>query len=288
MFIPGLTEFWRSRFLVEAGEGGAGGSGAGGGEGGAGGGEGAGGKAGEGEGGAGAGEGGAGGEGAGGSGKAGEGEGAPAIPAETQAELDRLRGFHQKASVHLDVDPATGEVRPKAAPTKSEEFTPEQIQQMVAENATAERVAGVIEMNRAAEEKTIEKFKASDELFAKNFIKAKEKILNIPTAQRTEAVWERAYNMAMGEAARAGEYKKLYTEQGKQQALREFAEAGEGVLPSGSKSDGGPSTSGTIDVSKVTLDREEREAAGKMIQMGMIDSVDTYKRNKVLLERGEI
>ena len=273
--------WWKTRFTIEPGEGGAGGSGGGGSdsgaEGGAAGAEGKGSEGGSKD-----------GEGESGGDKGGEADGGDsgkpaAISPEIQQELDRLRGFHAKASAHVEIDPTTGDIKPK----KSEDvprWTAEQIAQAQLENTVAEKSAALIELNRAAETKTIEKFKAKDVMFADNFLKAREKMMGLPASQRTEQIWERAYNMAAGEAMTAGKYEKVYREQGKADALKELEASGSITMPQGSGEGKGGSGSGKADLSKVTLSREERDAASKLIAGGLVGSLDEYKENILLLD----
>jgi hypothetical protein len=279
-------QMWKHRFLKEAGDGGAGGSGGGGsngaGDGAAGAGDGAAG-AGDGAGGDGAGAGKDGGAGGGADGGAGDGGGAPAIPEETQKELTRLKKLEQASAAHLEVDPATGEYRPKAkAPATDFRMpTAEELEQARFSNEIAEKSAALIEQNRDAEQKTIDKFKAKDPLFSTNIVKAREKIMGLPAAQRTPVVWERAYNMAAGEASMAGSYEKHYRAEGKAEALAEFAKQSDMVLPEGSGAGSGGSGSKKIDVSKITLTSEQRSYAVKMIAAGFLNSLDEYKENMV-------
>lgn len=282
-------QLWKRRFLKEAGEAGAGGSGAGGGSGtgdGAGvvgdGAAGAGGDGGAGGAGAGAAEEGGAGGGASGSGGAGAGSGAPALPEETQKELARLKRLEQASAAHLEVDPATGEYRPKAKapPTDFHQPTAEELEAARFSNEVAEKSANLIEQNRMAEQKTMDKFKAEDPLFSTNFQKARDKVMGLPAAQRTEMVWERAYSMAQGETMRTGAYKKHYIAEGKAEALAEFSKQGDMVLPEGSGAGAG-GKSKKIDVTKITLTSEQRSYAVKMIQAGMLNSIDEYKENMV-------
>ena len=286
--------WWKRRFLKEAIEGGTGGSGGSGGSGaagGEGGGEGAG-AAGKGEGGAGGeGEGGGKGEDAAGGGAGGDGGasgaggsgGAPAIPEETQKELDRLKKFEQGAAAHVETDPATGEVRARKVAATFERPAPTaaELAEMSKQNQIAENAANLIEQNRNAEQKTIEKYKAKDPMFAKNFTKAREKIMGLPAAQRTEQVWEKAYAMSAGETAISGDLEKHWREEGKKEALIEFQRNNDITLPGGNGAGAGGSKSGKIDVSKITLTSEERDAAVKLIQGGFLNSLDEYKENMV-------
>ena len=286
-------QLWKSRFMKEPGEGGDGGSGGGGGSG-AGDGAGAGSDDGEGggKGGDGKGAGGDGGEGggAGGDGGAGGGSGAPAIPEETQKELDRLKRVEQASAAHLEVDPTTGEYRPKARAPAPEfrQPTVEEVEQARLSNEIAEKSANLIEQNRAAEQKTMDKFKAEDPLFSQNFIKAREKVMGLPASQRTEVVWERAYSMAQGEMMRTGAYAKHYKAEGKAEALSEFQKQGDMVLPSGSGEGAGGSGGKKLDVSKVTLSSAQRNAAVKLIQGGFINSLDEYKENMIRNDLTEV
>lgn len=280
-------QMWKHRFLKEAGEGGAGGSGGGGSSGAGEGAGGAGDGAGVGDGSAGgdgkgaAGNGGAGG-GAGGGEGAGGGGGAPALPEETQKELARLKKLEQASAAHLEVDPATGEYRPKAKAVESNLHVPtaEEIEQARWSNEVAEKSANLIEQNRAAEQKTMDKFKAEDPLFSSNFQKARDKVMALPPAQRTEVVWERAYSMAQGETMRTGAYAKHYKAEGKAEALAEYQKQGDMVLPEGTGAGAGGKGK-KIDVSKITLSSEQRSYAVKMIQAGMLNSIDEYKENMV-------
>lgn len=285
-----MSELWRRKFCEEkaGAEGGSGGGGAGagaaGGEGGGAGGEGT-------SGGEGAGGGASGGAaGAGGAGAAGAGGGgAPAIPEETQKELDRLKGVERAASAHLEVDPTTGEWRPRAAAAPAKMPTEDEIREAQLTNNIAERSAQLIEQNRDAETKTIDKFKAKDVLFSQNILKAREKIMGLPAAQRTPVVWERAYRMAMGETMETGAYEKHFKAAGKQEAVEEFNRIQDGVIPSGAGAGhGGRGKDGKIDVSKITLSREQKDAAGKLIQGGFLNSYDEYKENLVLLGEVEV
>ena len=254
-----FIHFWKSSFLDEA-AGGAGGSGAGGG----------------------AASGEKGGEEKAGGEKGGEKkEEAPQIDA---AEFKRLQDFESKAKDHVEVD-ESGNYRPKAAapapeplPKQDEPFTPQQI---------AGHTVQLIEANNAAKAAVIEKFKASDPLFAKNMIKAEEKISKfVPIEQRNATVWERAYNQAMGETAASGEYEKHYVAIGRQQATEEFEKAGGMSLPAGSGATGAGSKE-KPDLSKVTLSREQRDAAQKLINGGFLKSMDEYKENLLMLEGAE-
>ena len=219
-----------------------------------------------------------------------EEEKAPVIPEETQKELDRLKKVEQAAASHLEVDPVSGEYKPK----KSAEAavpppmpTPEQLEQARLSNEITGRTVQLIEQNRKAEEKTIEKYKAKDPLFSVNIIKAREKIEKLDPTMRTAEVWDRAYSMAMGETNASGDYEKHWIKVGREQALKEFVDAGSGSLPQGTGgAQGGKAEGGKPDISKVVLSREQRDAAAKLIQGGFLTSLDEYKENLVLL--GEV
>ena len=105
--------------------------------------------------------------------------------------------------------------------------------------------------------------------------------MGLPAAQRSLVVWERAYSMAMGELSLTGAYEKHYREEGKREAAAEFQRQSDMVLPEGSGAGSGGAGSKKIDVSKITLSREQRDAAVKLIQGGFLNSVDEYKENMV-------
>lgn len=278
------TLWWKRRFLKEGAEADAsGGSGGGGGNGAGGGGMASGEKSDGGGGGSAAGDSDAG-DGAGG--KESEGDKGKSeevkIPEETQKELDRLKRFEQGAAAHVEIDPATGEIKPRA---KAAELRPaptaDEIAKAAEENRIAESAAALIEQNKEAEQKCIDKFKAKDPLFSQNIIKAREKVMGLPAAQRTNVVWERAYMMARGELMETGVYEKHYKAEGKKEALTEFQRNQDITLPAGSGAGAGKAGKEKIDVSRINLTKAQRDAAIRLIQGGFLNSLDEYKENMV-------
>lgn len=201
-----------------------------------------------------------------------------------KAELTRLKKFEASAAPHLETDPTTGEVRVKAA-RPAMQWTAEQIAQAQMENSIAEKSAALVELNRSAEIKTIDKFKASDPLFAQNFQKAREKMLTLPAAQRTEQIWERAYHMAAGEAATSGVLEKQIRASERQAVLAEI-ERSQGITLPAASGTGSGKKDAKPDISKITLTREEHEAAASLVASGMLDSIDDYKENMLILQGG--
>lgn len=280
----GWESMWKRKLLEDKGgegAGGAGGSGAGGGSSdGAAGGEGA----------------GAGAKGSDGDSDAGAGAGADgdkgdnvSAPAKTDPailkQIEDLQRFQSSVVKHMDQDPATGEWKPKAV-AKTELPTAEEIQHAQTISEAAEQSARMIEVSRKSEEKIIEKFKAVDPLFAKNIIKARERMQSIPLNQRTETVWERAYSMEAGDLVVKGDYAKHHEDVGYKRALQELADSGRITLPEGSRGDGG-AAGGSVDTSKIKLSNAQMAVANKMISGGFIKDVDEYKRNLAELDMVE-
>ena len=133
--------------------------------------------------------------------------------------------------------------------------------------------------------KPIDKFKASDPLFAQNFQKAREKMLTLPAAQRTEQIWERAYHMAAGEAATSGVLEKQIRASERQAVLAEI-ERSQGITIPAASGTGGGKKDAKPDISKIVLTREEHEAAASLVASGMLDSIDDYKENMLILQGG--
>lgn len=212
----------------------------------------------------------------------------PEAPAIDPKEYERLKGFESRAKEHLDVD-ESGNIKPKvvAAPIIEPTPTPAELDQQRLTSEVAGQTVRLIEANNQAKTQTIEKFKATDPLFSKNFVKAEEKISKLPIEQRTGPVWIRAYHMAQGETAAEGAYEKHYKEIGKQEALAEMEQAGTITLPVGSGA-GGAGGKEKLDISKITLSREQRDAATKLIQGHFITSYDEYKENLLLLGDAEV
>ncbi len=208
-------------------------------------------------------------------------------------ELDRLRGenvrlakFREVAGSHVDYNEETGAVilknisTPKAPTT--EELDRIQLSSEVADNAVR-----VMDMNRQAEQVIINKYKAQDPLFAKSFQKAREKVNGVPPAQRTEKLWDRAMALARGEMQE--EYNKYNQEIGEKRAMEKLTRGGSAALPQGGGTGGGGNdTNQKFDPTKVTLTREQYRAAEKMVDAGLLLSIDDYKKSAVELGIAEV
>lgn len=200
-----------------------------------------------------------------------------------KSENEKLAKFKESASQHVTYDEETGStyVREKEKPPTQEDLDRIQLSGEVTDKAVQ-----IMEMNRQAEQKIINRYKAEDPLFAVTFQKAREKIEKLHPSQRTELVWERAMSMAKGESVT--DYSKYYEEQGRKKAFDEISRAGGATLPSGSGGGGGNVETGKVDVSKVVLSKDQIRAANQMIAHGMLKNMDEYKENLVYLGNVEV
>lgn len=212
--------------------------------------------------------------------------------ADKDAELERLRGenakltkFRAASAEHVEYDEETGEVRVKEKP-KYKAPTQEELDRAQLSGEVTDQAVQIMEMNRLAEQVTINKYKAKDPLFAQVLQKAREKVNGVPPAQRTEKLWDRAYSLARGEMNE--DYAKYHEEQGRRKAIDEMGRSGGAALPSGGSSGKGADADGKIDYTKVVLSREQLAAANKMIDQGLLENLDQYKDNAVRLGLAEV
>lgn len=258
---------WKSRLMVEPGEGGEGGSGGGGGS--AGDGSGAGGEGGQGDGNGGSGEGAAGVGGNGGGGDtAAELE---ALKAENQ-RLKQYEAYHGQVSQHIDFD-GNGNVvlRGKQAATETEEEM--QRRQEVAQ--ISQQTARLIEQSNSAKKEAGKNFQDEPD-FAELMADAEQYIQGVTMANRNAEKWHLALSMAAGSPQRLKKLKANADKGGYERAMAEFQKAGGATIPggSGTGSDGQKKESWR----DIVLTADQKRHAQRQMEAGMIESEDEYKK----------